>query len=96
MSAPATTSGRTVFRVLDAMDAPHEGRILRLRLDAGDPPSIRSLKGREMVAISPDGRQCRFRVEGFAVDGDLDAAEEFQVEAGCGDDDVRLEFLAGL
>jgi hypothetical protein len=58
-----------VFRVLDAMDAPHTGRILRLRLESGEPPSIKSLKGAEMVARSPDGDECRIRVEGFAVFG---------------------------
>lgn len=65
-----TTAGRSVvFRVLDAMDAPHSGRILRLRLQSGEPPSIKSLKGAEMRAVSPDGDECRIRVSGFAVFG---------------------------
>ena len=65
-----TTTGRSVvFRVLDAMDAPHSGRILRLRLQSGEPPSIKSLKGAEMRAVSPDGDKCRIRVSGFAVFG---------------------------
>jgi len=65
-----TTAGRgVVFRVLDAMDAPHSGRILRLRLQSGEPPSIKSLKGAEMRAVSPDGSECRIRVAGFAVFG---------------------------
>ena len=65
-----TTTGRSVvFRVLDAMDAPHSGRILRLRLQSGEPPSIKSLKGAEMRAVSPDGDECRIRVSGFAVFG---------------------------
>jgi hypothetical protein len=51
------------------MDAPHAGRILRLRLESGEPPSIKSLKGAEMIARSPDGDECRIRVEGFAVFG---------------------------
>jgi hypothetical protein len=58
-----------VFRVLDAMDAPHTGRILRLRLQSGEAPSIKSLKGAEMLARSPEGAECRFRVAGFAVFG---------------------------
>jgi hypothetical protein len=58
-----------VFRVLDAMDAPHSGRILRLRLESGEPPSIKSLKGAELIARSPDGERCTLRVEGFAVFG---------------------------
>ena len=33
------------FRVLDAMDAPHGGRILRLRLQSGEAPSIGELRG---------------------------------------------------
>ena len=51
------------------MDAPHSGRILRLRLQSGDAPSIKSLKGAEMCAVSPDGDECRIRVRGFAVFG---------------------------
>ncbi len=69
MSSETTTAGTVVFRVLDAMDAPHSGRILRLRLQSGEAPSIASLKGSEMVATGPDGRSCRFRVAGFAVFG---------------------------
>ena len=69
MASETTTAGAVVFRVLDAMDAPHSGRILRLRLQSGEAPSISSLKGSEMVASGPDGRRCRFRVAGFAVFG---------------------------
>jgi len=64
----ATRSGVT-FSVLDAMDAPHSGRILRLRLQSGEAPSVRSLRGAEMIATAPDGRECRVRVKGFAVFG---------------------------
>jgi hypothetical protein len=64
----ATRTG-VVFTVLDAMDAPHSGRILRLRLQSGEAPSIRSLRGSEMMATSRDGRECRVRVKGFAVFG---------------------------
>jgi hypothetical protein len=69
MASETTTAGTAVFRVLDAMDAPHSGRILRLRLQSGEAPTISSVKGSEMVATSPDGRRCRFRVRGFAVFG---------------------------
>ena len=58
-----------MFRVLDAMDAPHTGRILRLRLESGEAPSIKSLKGAEMIARSPHGDECRLVVKGFAVFG---------------------------
>ena len=69
MSAETTTGRGLVFRVLDAMDAPHAGRILRLRLQSGEAPSIKSLKGAEMVAVSPEGDECRFRISGFALFG---------------------------
>lgn len=63
-------SGTATFRVLDAMDAPHGGRILRLRLQGGEPPSVRSLKGSRMKAVSPDGEAERtFRIDGFALFG---------------------------
>jgi hypothetical protein len=69
MSATATTGKGVSFRVLDAMDGPHAGRILRLRLESGDAPTVKSLRGKEMLAVSPDGRRCRIRVTGFAVFG---------------------------
>jgi hypothetical protein len=65
-----TVSGRgVVFRVLDAMDAPHSGRILRLRLQGGETPSIRSLKGARLKATAPDGRSCTAKVTSFALAG---------------------------
>ena len=51
------------------MDAPHSGRILRLRLQSGEAPPVKSLKGMEMTAVSPDGDECRIRVIGFALFG---------------------------
>ena len=65
----ATTGKGLVFRVLDAMDAPHSGRILRLRLQSGEAPSIKSLRKREMLATGPQGQVCRIRTLGFAVFG---------------------------
>jgi len=58
-----------VFRVLDAMDAPHAGRILRLRLQAGEAPKVRALKGARLKATAPDGRTCTGVVDGFALIG---------------------------
>lgn len=58
-----------MFRVLDAMDAPHSGRILRLRLQAGEAPSVRALRGARLRATSPDGRTCTATVTGFALFG---------------------------
>jgi len=69
MASQTTTADGVAFRVLDAMDGPHSGRILRLRLETGDAPSISVLKGAELVATGPDGRRCRLRVDGFAVFG---------------------------
>ena len=69
MASETTMAGGVVFRVLDAMDAPHSGRILRLRLQSGEAPSISTLKGSEMLAMSMDGRRCRVRVSGFALFG---------------------------
>ena len=57
------------FRVLDAMDAPHGGRILRLRLQSGEAPSIGELRGARMRAVSPDGHSAIVYVKGFAVFG---------------------------
>jgi hypothetical protein len=66
----AATKTPATFRVLDALDGPHGGLILRLRLQSGEAPSIKKLKGARVKAVSPDGTQERFfRVEGFAVFG---------------------------
>jgi len=64
-----TTRQTATFRVLDAMDGPHGGRILRLRLQSGEAPSIKALRGARMKARAPDGRELIFRVDGFAVLG---------------------------
>jgi hypothetical protein len=61
-------SGST-FRVIDAYDGPHAGRILRLRLESGSAPSVRSLKGARLRAISPDGDERFVRVNGFPLFG---------------------------
>lgn len=67
---PERAGDRTVFRVLDAMEQPHGGRILRLRLHGGEVPSVKDLKGARMRAISPEGDvEKTIRVDGFAVFG---------------------------
>lgn len=58
-----------MFKVLDAMDAPHTGRILRLRLQAGEAPKARALKGVRLKATAPDGRTCTGVIGGFALIG---------------------------
>jgi len=92
MSPEATTRTGVSFRVLDAMNAPHSGRILRLRLQSGEAPSIKSLKGSEMKAVSPDGSECRFRVLGFAVFGGKPSNDRL---ARTGRVDVQIEELSG-
>lgn len=69
MSTGNATKRGVVFRVLDAMDAPHAGRILRLRLQGGEAPSIKSLKGARLSATAPDGRTAAAQVAGFATFG---------------------------
>ncbi len=52
------------------MDGPHDGRILRLRLQSGETPSIKEIRGARFRAVSPDGESERsIRVKGFAVFG---------------------------
>lgn len=68
--ATNTVTGRgVVFGVLDAMDAPHTGRILRLRLQSGEAPSIRSLRGATLTARGPDGQEVEVEVKGFPTFG---------------------------
>jgi hypothetical protein len=90
MSADTTTGRGLVFRVLDAMDAPHAGRILRLRLQSGEAPTIKSLKGAEMVAVSPEGDECRLRINGFALFGGKPSNDRL---ARTGRVDVHVEEL---
>lgn len=59
----------TTFRVLDALDGPHGGRILRLRLETGEAPTLKRLKGSTLTARGPEGRERRVEVLGFPVFG---------------------------
>ena len=90
MSPETSTRNGTVFRVLDAMDAPHSGRILRLRLQSGEAPSVKSLKRAELRAVSPDGDECRIRVLGFAAFGGKPSDERL---ARTGRIDIHVEEL---
>ncbi len=58
-----------VFRVIDALDGPHGGRILRLQLQEGPAPRVRHLKGCRLTATAPDGTRCGVTVTGFAAFG---------------------------
>ncbi len=60
---------KPVFRVIDVLEAPHGGRILRLRLQEGAPPSVRDMKGARLEATAPDGARRTVTVDGFAVFG---------------------------
>lgn len=66
-----TTSApvKATYRVIDAYDHPHGGRILRLRLGRGEALTVKELKGDAMVATSPDGTETRIQVDGFALFG---------------------------
>jgi len=81
-----------VFRVLDALDAPHSGRILRLRLQAGEAPSVRALRGTTVRARSPDGRTCTAKVVRFALVGGRPTDERL---ARTGRVDVHVEETEG-
>jgi hypothetical protein len=61
--------GQTRLHVIDAFDHPHGGRILRLRLAAGDPPSVRDLRGRSLTLTGPRGEERTARVAGFPLFG---------------------------
>ncbi len=63
-------NGKAVFRVVDAMEAPHGGRFLRLRLAQGKAPSLKSLRGARLLASSPDGSEERWvRIRSFVLFG---------------------------
>jgi hypothetical protein len=55
------------LKVLDALDHPHGGRILRVRVSGGDAPGLRSLRGRTLRAEGPRGEESSAKVMGFAV-----------------------------
>lgn len=90
MSPEASTRSGVTFRVLDAMNAPHSGRILRLRLQSGEAPTVKSLKGSVFRAVSPDGSECRIKVLGFAAFGGKPSDERL---ARTGRVDVQIEEL---
>lgn len=71
MTTKPTTdrAGGTILKVIDALDHPHGGRILRVRLDEGAPPTRRALKGARLRAVGPEGEERDVQVLGFAVTG---------------------------
>jgi hypothetical protein len=63
------TKGETELRVIDAMNHPHGGRVLRLRLVDGEAPTVKGLRGTTFRATGPRGDSRRFKVLGFPVMG---------------------------
>lgn len=96
------------FRVVDALNGPHSGRILRLHLHDGDAPSVRSLQGVRLRATAPDGTERFARVEGFPVFGGRPSDERLRrtgridvhviqepavAETATGESDIGLRWL---
>jgi hypothetical protein len=92
MFVNGSTGQGPVFRVLDALDAPHTGRILRLLLQSGEAPSIKSLRKAELRATGPEGESCRLRVLGFALFGGKPSDDRL---ARTGRIDVHIEEIDG-
>jgi hypothetical protein len=104
MSTGTATGRGVVFRVLDAMDAPHNGRILRLRLQTGEAPPLRALRGAQLKATSPAGATARARVTGFALIGGKPSDErlartgrvDVHVDKGDGQEPISLQWEVTL
>jgi len=63
----ATATAKATYRVIDAYDHPHGGRILRLRLGRGEALGVKELTSGTLVAASPEGAEDRIEVRGFAL-----------------------------
>lgn len=59
----------TALMVVDILNHPHGGRIARVRLDEGEMPSARQLRGATLTARGPDGASRPIKVLGFALTG---------------------------
>jgi hypothetical protein len=64
---PEQQTGTPVFRVIDAMDAPLFGLILKLRLQSGRTPALKEVKGGLFNARSPEGEEATVRITNFAM-----------------------------
>jgi len=60
---------KMLLSVVDAMDSPHGGRILRLHQVSGDPLTVQALRGARLCARSPEGHERTFRIDHFALFG---------------------------
>jgi len=67
--SPDKQTGTPVFRVIDAMNAPHGGQILRVRLSGGKTPSVRDIRGARLEARSPEGTATSVQVVAFSTIG---------------------------
>ncbi|MCY3547977.1 MAG: hypothetical protein OXH51_16735 [Gemmatimonadetes bacterium] len=85
---------KATYRVIDALDHPHGGRILRLRLGKGEALRVKELKSCVMLATAPDGSEERFSVDGFALFGgkpsDSRLARTGRVDVHATDEAARL------
>ncbi|MDE2805256.1 MAG: hypothetical protein OXN18_08955 [Gemmatimonadota bacterium] len=85
---------RATYRVIDAYNHPHGGRILRLRLGKGEALRVKELKSCVMTARAPDGREERISVDGFALFGgrpsDSRLARTGRVDVHTTDEAARL------
>lgn len=68
MTAQARTK-QWCFRVLDSVETPGGGSVLRLRLQEGEAPTVKALKGARLLVRSPDGEEQTVKVKGFALVG---------------------------
>lgn len=64
------STDRPLLRVIDVLDHPHGGRILRTRLAGDSVPALKELKGARFRATSPEGTGERLvHVLGFPITG---------------------------
>lgn len=91
---------KAVFKILNVLDHPHGGLILRLQLQEGDAPSVRELKKGRLRAVSPDGEEKIVEVDGFAAIGgkpsDARLARTGRADLRVHADDGRTEPAIGL
>lgn len=64
--SPQNTATQVVFRVIEAMEGPHRGQILRLRVAEGEAPGVKELKGARLIARSPAGDRVSLKVTAFS------------------------------
>ena len=62
-------AGGLEMKVLDVLNHPHGGRILRVRLKGNDLPVPKELRGLTLNATGPRGQERRVSVRGFSLTG---------------------------